>query len=631
VIVHWADNIALFFMFSSATASDASPLFRTSPDGITWTTQNTDMPDGMIADETAYHDATGATVAVGTIWASPFTAQGTYANPFGRTYSSEDELLDNDLAPPPGGVGVYLAGGYFKLGSLPAGTVTADVVQGAAASDRTAGQLFADVAVRAGLSAGEWSAADVTALDNINSAELGHWSGLSETLCSNVADQLLHSIGGWWGADETGVLRVGILQDPTALTQGHNFVTRDVDLAGNVTSLRRVRPTDANQGIPYYEIVVGHAKSWTVQESGVVGAVTQARRERLALEYLEATFSDTGVQTEHPLADISRRDTLMSTTSDAEAEAERLHRMLRYPAEMFILTTAYDATDQVRVGDIARVTNDLYGLDSPGRRFACVKIETKPTALPPSQTLTLWRPASFVRATPRGTSTVTVSGNIVHGMTAAAAGVGSVAEITGVAEDQLSSETTANGSSTTSAILQIRTFWGWDGITPAPNNKVYVASGAQYSSRAGSGQFSPGAGTYLVTHLTYNWDADTDANGDVRLGLYTDEFAPIDNGDLEYDHGKVTPPSGGGYVEYPVSGRVEITHGNYVFVVAKSNEPIVKFEVHTAGAGDIDRHDKETTFTEDPDPDTAWTGIAPTSWALVGAQAIAVGIFYVST
>lgn len=69
------------------------------------------------------------------------------------TYASQADLLDDTLAPVQGSYKVYKAGGLIRLGSPPDGQITADVTEGAAATDRTAAALFKGVLDQVGLDA----------------------------------------------------------------------------------------------------------------------------------------------------------------------------------------------------------------------------------------------------------------------------------------------------------------------------------------------------------------------------------------------------------------------------------------------------------------------------------------------
>lgn len=137
--VLWIPEIGVFLAHALQTTH-----FAISADGITWT----QVTDGIVQGATepklqlAYHRDLGKIIYVG---------DGTISPTFvGSAYSSEADLLDNDLAPAPGAVGVYAAGGLFRLGSSPQGPVTADVTAKDADADMTAAQLFVDVLERAG-------------------------------------------------------------------------------------------------------------------------------------------------------------------------------------------------------------------------------------------------------------------------------------------------------------------------------------------------------------------------------------------------------------------------------------------------------------------------------------------------
>jgi hypothetical protein len=114
------------------------------------------------------------------------------------------------------------------------------------------------------------------------------------------------------------------------------------------------------------------------------------------------------VQAAHPLSTELRRDTLLSTAADAVAEAERLQLLLGFKAEAYEFSTEFDPLAPIRIGDVGTLTNPYYGLAN-GRRFVVLKREAKPTAIPPTLKLTLWRVASYGVATPAGVATASVT------------------------------------------------------------------------------------------------------------------------------------------------------------------------------------------------------------------------------
>jgi hypothetical protein len=139
-------------------------------------------------------------------------------------YGSEAALLDDGQAPAAGTVGAYLAGGYIRLGSPAVGRVTCSPVQGASASNRTAGQLFVQVLERAGFTTGDWSASDITTLDSANNAELGFYAtnGDSQT-CAEALDEIAGSVGAAWFTDASGVIRIRRLMEPDSNVVSNPF------------------------------------------------------------------------------------------------------------------------------------------------------------------------------------------------------------------------------------------------------------------------------------------------------------------------------------------------------------------------------------------------------------------------
>jgi hypothetical protein len=183
-----------------------NPVMTSSTNGIDWTVRQ----HGFGASAALWSITYGDHLFVATdIW--NYTV-GTSAVP--ADYANAVDLEDDTLAPAAGTYKTYLAGGYFRLGSTPAGTVTADVVQGATAADRTAGQLIVDVLGRAGFVGGDWSASDITALDAANSSVLGYYTADAGVKCADVIDLLAQSVGAWWSTDAAGVIRVKRLEDP---------------------------------------------------------------------------------------------------------------------------------------------------------------------------------------------------------------------------------------------------------------------------------------------------------------------------------------------------------------------------------------------------------------------------------
>jgi hypothetical protein len=347
-----------------------------SGDGITWT------PRAEGATTTDYFAI--AQVGAGAVCAAGQETGGgageVYRCAIPGTYSSAADLEDEDLAPAPGTYKVYLAGGYFRLGASPTGLITADVTQGAAAGDRTAGQLFTDVLTLAGKSSGDWSAADVTALDTANASVLGFWTA-DEMRCDELLTLLAASVGAWWGVDRLGIYRIKQLTAPSG-TPAAAFVADDM-----LRPLTRVVPNDPGRGLPVFQTIVRWGKVYAVQDD-LAGGVSATRRALVSKEWREAKDTDTAVQTIHLLAPQTVEDSLLTTEANAQSEADRRQTLRGVLRHLFATTVALDAeTMLLDLGDVATLTHSRYGL-SAGKDFRILGIE--PDARAGSLGLSVW-------------------------------------------------------------------------------------------------------------------------------------------------------------------------------------------------------------------------------------------------
>jgi hypothetical protein len=395
-----------------AVGSNTGPVLLTSPDGITWTPQahGFDTSNIQVAGYfggTYFVAGSAGKVAVSTDgerWTrrtSSWASQARFAvgsglglvllgglggnydtsSVAGQAYASEADLLDDDLAPAPGTYKVYLTGGYFRLGAVPAGLITADVTQGAAASNRTAAQLWKAVLERVGLTSADYSAADATALDVANAAVLGYWTD-QEVRASEVLDLIAQSVGAWWGVDRTGVFRIQQLTAPSG-TPVLALVAGDL-----IPPFDRITPTDPGRGIPVYAVTVRWGRLGVVQGTDLAGAVTDVRRAYLAKEWREVRSLDASVQTAHPLAPELIMDTLLTTEADADAEADRVLALRSVLRDRYGFRIPLDEDSvTVDLGQVVSLTHDRFSL-SAGKSFRVVVLE--PDAAHHRLRLELW-------------------------------------------------------------------------------------------------------------------------------------------------------------------------------------------------------------------------------------------------
>lgn len=172
-------------------------------------------------------------------------------------YTTQAEMFANP--PVPGTYRVYLAGGVFRLGSLPTGAVTCDAVEGSTAGLRTAAQIAKRVALRV-ITAGEMDLTDIAALDTANNAEVGIYVKQEATVAA-VLDEILSSVGAWYGFNSVGVLNMGRLEAPIASPSLATFTNAEL------LDIQRRATNDTGRGIPPYKINLGYDKNYTVQDA----------------------------------------------------------------------------------------------------------------------------------------------------------------------------------------------------------------------------------------------------------------------------------------------------------------------------------------------------------------------------
>lgn len=205
--------------------------------------------------------------------------------------------------------------GLFRLGGMPALSITADVVS---SGPRDAASLVQQMLLDFGMTSADVDAASLAALTSLNGASCGLWVNDDRTALTAIS-AMLASVGGWIVPDARGVYVVGRLDLPTGAAVA---AFTEWQARGEVT---RVAPSDANGAIPAYRVTVRYGQLPTVMsEDQLAGAVEASRRAALQLEWKEAVAEDGAVKTVHLLAQERTFDTCLSEPADAAAEAARL-------------------------------------------------------------------------------------------------------------------------------------------------------------------------------------------------------------------------------------------------------------------------------------------------------------------
>lgn len=260
-----------------------------------------------------------------------------------------------------------LAEGYFRLGTSPVGEITADVTQGAAASNRTVAQIIKQLSTDAGVSGSEISSSDVTALDALNSDVVGIWIDDASTTFSSAMDSIAASIGAWYGFDSTGVLRMGQLTAPSGTPVATLY---DYDVYESIE-----RRAAKDTGVPIWSAKVNHSRIWTVQPSGIATSVTAARRAYLAEEYRSEIATDAAIKTQWLQATALEVDGLLTSAANAATEAARQLAMFKvrrdiYDVQITLSTfTAYS----LKLMDVVEIEINRFGMSS-GKSFRLIGI-----------------------------------------------------------------------------------------------------------------------------------------------------------------------------------------------------------------------------------------------------------------
>ena len=230
----------------------------------------------------------------------------------GTDYTDQTDMETN--APAAGTYRAWLAGGCFRLGSSPAGQVTADGVQGAAAANRTKAQIIKQI-VQIPIAASDCIEQGFIDLDKANAAEVGIYIS-TETTYAAVLDELC-SPDAWYGFENMGKFCIRRLELP-----GTTAITTIDD--SKILGMERLATNDTGRGVPVWQVNLNYAKNETVQTSDLAAGVTDARRQWLKQQYRTVTAPDATVKTAHLLASELNVNTPMIDATAAQAEADRL-------------------------------------------------------------------------------------------------------------------------------------------------------------------------------------------------------------------------------------------------------------------------------------------------------------------
>jgi hypothetical protein len=268
-----------------------------------------------------------------------------------------------------GSYATCIALGYFRLNTVPTGTVTADV-----SGDKRNGVFVnttADIVRRMLTSS---SIADphglylpsFTAVNTAQPAQVGYWVAPDDT--NTIADaisNLMGGIGGWGGFRRSGKFELGIFQTPAGAVPNAFFDRVDV------LEMSR-EPLPSALSPPPYRFRCAYGHNWTVQ-TDVAGAVGATRKSFLAQADRYSSSTSTTILIDHPFA--HDRDPVPSyfvNSADAQTESDRLLALYRTSAALYRFKVGIQPF-ALDLGDIVNLTYPRWDL-SAGRNLRIVEM-----------------------------------------------------------------------------------------------------------------------------------------------------------------------------------------------------------------------------------------------------------------
>jgi hypothetical protein len=297
----------------------------------------------------------------------------------GANYTDQADMDANQ--PSPGQYRLWPAGGYFRIRTSPTGGVSADIYQGPGAAGRTAAQVaLAIVTGTGGIPAGDVNMSDVAALDADNSSVVGIWLE-NETNFSAALDQVLGSVGAWYGFDRIGQFRMQRMESPSSspTTTLRKFgLGTDAEVGDlDILDCRFLSTNDQDKGVPTWRVSLSYAHNYTVLTgTTVAGSVSDTDRTYLAVADRNVISSDASVQIANPLAVQKEVTTLLANQADAQAEADRVLALYKVRRDFIEIDTPLtpEALQSLDLGQTVRVIIDRFGYDT-GRNMVITGME----------------------------------------------------------------------------------------------------------------------------------------------------------------------------------------------------------------------------------------------------------------
>ncbi len=278
---------------------------------------------------------------------SPYTAGAVYA----------DLATLESTAPAAGAYrfypGLAAVPAYARVGTEPELGLTADILEGAAASDRTAAQVMRRMLLDVGVAAGKIEGVD--ALDTRNPEIVGWWTGPEGSRAGDALDAIAGSVGAWWVGSRLGAVALGRLEAPKPIPDRTFEAWEILDL--------ETLPTEDDE--PIGHLSLEYQANWTVQtpdQLAEVALVDLAERAWRAQQFRTVTTGrDEAIFALYPGARTVTWRTYLDTAAAAAAELARLARLYAVPRPTHRMRVAADRALGLDVGLTVGVDHPLLG------------------------------------------------------------------------------------------------------------------------------------------------------------------------------------------------------------------------------------------------------------------------------
>lgn len=188
-----------------------------------------------------------------------------------------------------------LAEGLVRLGTVPNGDVTCDVIEASGASSTVSGVVTRVLEDFCGYVAEtDFDTTSLNQLDDLNSCPVGVYVTDEETKLA-VVTALLQSVGAWMSPDNYGVFRFGLIAAPSSLPSA--YFTKD----NFEDSFEKIQVGDQGKNIPAYMLTLKYTKNWKVQDKNAfANSVLLNRQELYGRPFTEAVEQDLTIKTSSP-------------------------------------------------------------------------------------------------------------------------------------------------------------------------------------------------------------------------------------------------------------------------------------------------------------------------------------------